>query len=220
MESTLFMALGFSAFLLGLSLVWYVSSRKEGQQSQQSSEAILRAEEIAEKKIRDAEERAQTILDGAESLRDRIEQEFRDALGSFFDAETRNISAVIKELSRTYEERAKEIEGAYATLIDDVSKQVSASAERAVSEFKGFVKTEMSRYERLTDQGLEEWRRALEAEIEKKKKLAVRRIEESMYRILFFVSKEVLGKAIDSEEHQSLIIRALDDAKREGFFDF
>ena len=77
----------------------------------------------------------------------------------------------------------------------------------------------MARYERLTDQGLEEWRRTLKEEIEKKKEIGLKRVEESIYRILFFVSKEVLGKSINLEDHQDLVVRALDDAKRQGFFD-
>ena len=220
MEFFFFLIFGFLALLGSMILVWYVSSRPKADKPEFLLNDVQgRAKERIEKRIHDAEGKTEKIIMEAESTRSEIEQKFENSLRTFFDTETEKVSSAIEQISREYRIKTTEFEDAYVKLIADVSKTVSLEAERAVAEFKNFVKLEMSRYERLTDQGLEEWRRAMQTEVEKKKALALKKVEESIYRILFFVSKEVLGKAINLEEHQSLVVRALEEAKREGFFD-
>ena len=47
----------------------------------------------------------------------------------------------------------------------------------------------------------------------------VKKVEESLYALLAIISARILGNAFNLESHQSLVMRVLEDAKREGFFD-
>jgi uncharacterized protein YukE len=218
MES-LFLALpGFLALLVSALLLWRLNAIASSQPGE-SRERIAQAQREAQELVRDAQKHAQDILRQTEQFRDRMTDEFEKSTKAFYASETDRLSKAAAQLSIEYQNLAEEARGAYVRVLDDVTKSVSLEARRAVSEFQNFVRIEMARYERLTDQGLEEWRRTLQSEIEKKREAALKRIEESVYRILFFVSKEVLGHALDLEEHQALVIRALEDAKRQGFFD-
>ena len=187
--------------------------------SLRAQDILSRAKQDADEIIREAESRAEEIMNGAQSLRDRAGERLERAMEGFLERESKRLAAAGEKLFGEYEGIAEETRGAYARVIEEVSKSVSEEARRGILELEEFIKSEMVRYERLTDRGLEEWRRTIEAEIEKKKEAGLKRVEESIYRILFFVSKEVLGRAINLEEHQALVVRALDDAKRQGFFD-
>ena len=206
---------GVLALFVSALLLWRSFSGGRGQNS--GDERAARAE--ADRIIRGAEKRASDIFNDSEALHERISERFETLVKEFLDAEIARLSSAAERLSVEYENLSQEARGTYMRVMDEVSKKVSDEARRGITQFEDFVRGEMARYERLTDQGLEEWRRTMQVEVEKKKTAALLRVEKSIYRILFFVSKEVLGHAIDLEEHQALVIRALEDAKRQGFFD-
>ena len=211
--------LGASLSFLAVFFIMRSRNIDHASASLRARDTLSRAREDADEIIREAESRAEEIVNGAQLLRGRAEERFERAMEGFLERESKRLAAAGEKLFGEYGGIAEETRGAYARVIEEVSKSVSEEARRGISELEEFIKNEMVRYERLTDRGLEEWRRTIEAEIEKKKEAGLKRVEESIYRILFFVSKEVLGRAINLEEHQALVVRALDDAKRQGFFD-
>ena len=58
-----------------------------------------------------------------------------------------------------------------------------------------------------------------EAEVENYKKERLKQVEDSLILILENVSRKVLAKEITAEEHAKLVIKALEEAKRQGIFD-
>lgn len=209
----------FLSFLVVFFILRSPAPGEDGETRARSARALASAHERAEAIIRSAEARAEKISVDAELFNRRVQERLERALDEFLKRESERLAAAGEKLLGGYDDLARESRGAYARVIEGVSKSVSEEARRGIAGFEEFVKQEMVRYERLTDRGLEEWRRTIEEEIAKKKEAGLKRVEESIYRILFFVSKEVLGHAINLEEHQELVIRALDDAKRQGFFD-
>ena len=208
---------GFLALILSGFLVWRMSSFFRSVESTKEIAAPQgpRVGDVS----RSREIETADIMAKSKALNERIEKAFEEAVQKFLNEEAKHLFEVTDRLAREYQNLAQDSEGAYSRVIGEASKAISDEARKTTLIFSEFVKGEMARYERLTDQGLEEWRRTLKEEIEKKKEIGLKRVEESIYRILFFVSKEVLGKSINLEDHQDLVVRALDDAKRQGFFD-
>lgn len=214
MESFLLTVPGFLALLVSAFLVWRV-----GQHPRGANGVSRETEEEARRIIAEAHAQSEEILKDSSRFRERMEQVFEERAQSLYAEEATRLAQATQGITVEYHTLAEEARGAYVRVLDEVTKNVSEEARNATAQFTEFIRNEMARYERLTDHGLEEWRRTLQSEIEKKKEVALKRVEESIYRILYFVSKEVLGKTIDLEEHQALVIRALDDARRQGFFD-
>ena len=208
---------GFLALILSGFLVWRMSSFFRSVES--TKEIVIPQGPRVGDISRSREIETVDIMAKSEALNKRIEKALEEAVQKFLNEEAKHLFEVTDRLAREYQNLAQDSEGAYSRVIGEASKAISDEARKTTLIFSEFVKGEMARYERLTDQGLEEWRRTLKEEIEKKKEIGLKRVEESIYRILFFVSKEVLGKSINLEDHQDLVVRALDDAKRQGFFD-
>ncbi|TSC66550.1 MAG: hypothetical protein CEO22_28 [Candidatus Berkelbacteria bacterium Gr01-1014_85] len=208
---------GFLALILSGFLVWRVSAFFRYTRNQERTAASVNPR--SGDSTRSGEIEMHDIMARSDALNQRIEKAFQEAVQKFLNEEAKHLFEVTDRLAREYQNLAEDSQGTYTRVIDEASKMISDEARKATAAFSEFVKGEMARYERLTDQGLEEWRRTLKEEIEKKKEIGLKRVEESIYRILFFVSTEVLGKSIDLEGHQELVVRALDDAKRQGFFD-
>ena len=56
-------------------------------------------------------------------------------------------------------------------------------------------------------------------EISDYKRESLRKVEDALYRILNLVTKSVLGKALNLEDQQDLVIHALNEAKQQAFFE-
>jgi exonuclease VII large subunit len=64
-----------------------------------------------------------------------------------------------------------------------------------------------------------EKRNEIEILLENYKKEKIKEIDERIFQLLVDITKKVLGKAIDLSTHEELVIKALEKAKKENFFE-
>ena len=57
-----------------------------------------------------------------------------------------------------------------------------------------------------------------ESEVQEYKSARLKQIEESLVYILENIAKRVLVKEISQDEHEKLVLKALEEAKRQGIF--
>ena len=75
------------------------------------------------------------------------------------------------------------------------------------------------RYEGALHEQIQAGFMSTQKEISDYKRESLRKVEDAIYRILNLVSKSILGKALSLEDQQDLVVRALDEAKKQGFFE-
>ncbi len=140
----------------------------------------------------------------------------------------------IIELDRRISRRvSKKIEEMAADQLDDVVKQTSARLEKELkkhfgnlADFAATESNEMGKFiikqqEAITKESQYHVANMLlkaEKEVEDYKKNRVEQVDEQVRDIVFRAAKEVIGRSISFSEHEDLVNKALERAKKEKIF--
>ena len=85
-----------------------------------------------------------------------------------------------------------------------------------VEEFKDVLEKETLGSEELVRQKVNEKYQKIEQELEEYKRIQFEKLDESIYRVLAKITKEIVGEAVSLEGQQELVMRVLEEAKKEG----
>lgn len=102
----------------------------------------------------------------------------------------------------------KLVETRLERVLQNVSKSIESSALKEVEDFKGAMQLETVRTQRAVAE-------KLETEIAEIKRQKLARLDEQVAAVLENVSREVLGKALHVSEHRDLVMKALEEAKKQ-----
>jgi hypothetical protein len=218
-------------FSLGILLVYFVllnilNGRRFGKNedelqklrlnTEKKQEAILeRARYDYEAIITRATEQAEEIITNAKHLR----QDSAGVLDSDFDK-------LITEQRLKLAETSDTIEKKYANQIDELNRknvEILQSAYKDIISYSsdtfGVFKEDLEKAtfdsKKLADEKINEQYQKLDAELEQKRKEAFEKINQNIYKVLLFVSKEAIGKQIPLEDQEELILQSLERAKKE-----
>ena len=117
------------------------------------------------------------------------------------------LEAIIKETAKKLQEEIeiefKKVDDAAYKQLEQVSKFTRDQQEVIVSESQAMVASLVSK---------------MEEEINVYKQAQMKRVDTSIHAILVDATKEIIGKSMNVSEHEELVEKALDRAKREKFF--
>jgi len=168
--------------------------------------------------IRQAQEKAQRILENAQyDARETISK-----AGNFLDI---NQNLVAKELQRASQIYAKKYEQILLVTQDNIIKTIQTIPEDSkkvlLSEISAIRTLLSGQVQKAADEAknlvTDAYKKA-EMEVENYKNVRMREIDESIVMILKEVARKVLAKEISQEEHEKLVLKALEQAKRQGVF--
>jgi len=103
----------------------------------------------------------------------------------------------------------KQHESAYERKVKELEEELSTTKyNKRTQHHIGLVKAQLAR--------LKEEYQKKEKELELYKVEALKKIDDQIYNVIQNISNEVLGKSISLQDHEQLIIDALEKAKKEG----
>lgn len=117
-----------------------------------------------------------------------------------------------------YKEMLEELKRDNINIFKIMSKDIEKDTLDEVKDFKEILCRETLASQKIVEEKIEKEYAQAEEELKAYKEAKLRKIDDSIYEILKTISKIVLGKAIPLEEHEQLIIEALNRAKKEGVF--
>ncbi len=214
--ANVFVFIVFVLLIIGLVRVYKLNLKREEELVKSTTYKRALTE------LDDARSRAISIIKESNIHADEI---LKDA--SFLSEESRlylkrRLDEVSAEQTAELEKVSQEMLAAYTSALKeeqkrsvDTFKQLSIDLEKEVSkeldDFTNVLHTETIESEKLVQD-------KLNAEYQDLKEEMLRKLENDMNTILAQVSKEVIGKSIDLETQQSLVIDALERAKKEHVF--
>ena len=132
---------------------------------------------------------------------------------------------VAKELERmgqiyakTYEEALINMQQASLRTFANIPQDIKLFVVKALDDFRLTLSAEVARAQTQTLAALEQSIKGAEAEIDKYKEGRMRQIDVSAAKLVTEVTRKVLGKSISVDEHEKLVMRALEEAKRQNIF--
>lgn len=188
-------------------------------QAHKEAEATLnRAREEAMRVVEKANAKVEEVLRAVSLWGSDSKKRMEQTLESFLQYETARIGRASEDLLKIYQEAGTHAEGAYAHTQDTFSHMLTKTAEDEVARFQKFIREEAARVRSSNDSEIVKLTQEAAADIDAYKKGELRKVETAIYRVISLVAKEVVGKALSLEDHDELVKRALEEAKKEGFF--
>ena len=179
------------------------------------SEMLERARYDYEAIIKDATRQAEEIIQSANKIHADSEGLLDTDFSKLITEQRLKLAESSEEIGSKYKDQIDELNRQNIQLLQNAYKDIIDYSSSTIGVFKEEMKKETFDSKKLADQKIQEQYEKLDAELEEKKKEAIERINQNIYKVLLFVSKEALGKKISSQDQQELILASLDRAKKE-----
>lgn len=233
-DPIVFLVLAATSLLLGVAfliLVFSYSSLLKKQFNTQKDleetrtamkqKALVLVEDAQKKSsaiIQEANRRAVEILEKAtvdatfsqDELKKKLSQIQEDQAKSLVDHSNQFLADLHTTLENVQKDDIKTVQ--------NVSSTVQQQALSQVEDFRHAIENETVQTEEKIAQEMEKQYALIQEELKQYKLEKMKKIDDSLYTILMFVGKEVLGKTLDIEDQQDLIKKVLEDAKKKGEF--
>ncbi|MBI2122186.1 MAG: hypothetical protein HYT98_03620 [Candidatus Sungbacteria bacterium] len=185
----------------------------------EAEEIVNRARQESLAIIGKAHESSAEIMKEAAVSRGDFQKEFEKVMREFSRGETERLLKISEGFLKSYQAYTEEARKTYLKNLDALYQHLTDRAREGAGRFEKFMQDEVGQFEGIAKSQFERLQSSVVLEVEAYKQDLIKRVERSIFRIIYLVSTNVLGKTIDLEGHRELVLKALEEAKREGFFD-
>lgn len=204
--------------LLGVGLVIvYIKSvqkynelrdKKENKDANTDPQMILaNAQNKAQQILQDASRRAEEIVNKAQV---------------FTSGQENKVAAEIEKASQmyasSYQESLKALENKAVTMMQTIPNEVKDVLLREITNIRTTIQAQIQKAEADAKQIVVDAYKRAEDEVVNYKKQRLKQVDDSIIVILQDIAHKVLSKEISKEEHEKLVMKALEEAKRSGAF--
>lgn len=168
--------------------------------------------------LQDSTKQANKAIREAESIADDTRSLLEETLKATTIKQAANLKQVTQELLNRNKEIIERGQLASVSSLEELTKEVEGEVIKEIDAFKDNLHKEIIESEQLVEERVHSEYEVLRNELKNYKESRLKEIDREIANIVLKVSKEVLGKAIDLKDHEDLVIRALEKAKKEGVF--
>jgi hypothetical protein len=161
----------------------------------------------AQEIIRKANYRALQILENSNIFSKGLRKEMKES-----------VDKLSSTLLDTYKQTIEEEKNRNIKTIEDVSYQVRQELVKEINDFKEILHKETVDSQEMVEGELKTEYDKVKQELDLYKKAELKKIDAKIYEIVVKTTKECVGKTLDVQSHQEIILQCLEDCKKEGFF--
>jgi len=137
------------------------------------------------------------------------------------DSKNKMLSA-LEEVSRVNTENFKktlsDAKSDIATVLSSVSADLASSALTEVATFRGTLQKDLITTQAALSAAVNEGYKKIEEEMAKYRQVRLGQVDETIFEILREVTQKIIGRAVSFEEHEELVKKSLEEAKRQNIF--
>lgn len=220
-EPIVFFALIIDIFILSLSLgaivIAYTKTVRKLQalheEKSTTQKDLLKKSDLI---LEEAREKALKIIENANLFDDSTKKLFDQELKRISEGQVKTLEKLSYDLLNVYQKELADLKENNIKTMNIISKDIESATIAELKDFKEILKMETFASQKIVEGKIEEDYKIVEKEIVDYKTERIKKIEDEIYNIIQNVSKEVLGKTLSREEHEQLVMDALEKAKREG----
>ena len=219
-EPIVFFDLVIAILILATGLIMLVISYVKTLQKSQSfhkegedirSQAYKKAELILE----DARNKGLKIIANAQFIEGNTKNELYDEIKALSQSKVKSFEKASLELLKTYKQELDDLKVKNIEIVENITKSIERSTLAELKDFEEILKEETFASQKIVEGKTEEDYKAAQKAIETYKTERLKEIEDQIYEIIERVSKLVLSKALTLEDHEQLVIDALNKARKE-----
>lgn len=200
-------------FLIGIVIAYIRSikrhaSIKEGGEKYPDPKALLlRAHAKSQKIIEEATERANQIISSTEDLK-------KNDLGQI----QKEIEKAQKENYEIYKSSVYKIQDESMKLLQNVPEYIKALLSKEILSVKDDLVAEIKVAHENAKEIITQAYKKADDEVEVYKKVRMEALDKTTINIVQRISRKVLNKEIEAADHEKLVMKALEEAKRQNIF--
>jgi F0F1-type ATP synthase membrane subunit b/b' len=206
-------------FIVAALVILYVRLLREHERLRQEK---VRMSELAQKEAEDilskAQKSAEILINDAHLKAGEIIKKTE-----LLTSDSKNkMLAELEEVSRlnieNFRNALSSAKKDMVSVLDKVSVDLKSQALTEVSTFRGSLQKEIVSSQEALSAAVSEGYKKIEEEIGKYKVARLRQVDDTIFEILREVTQKIIGRAISFEEHEELVKKSLEEAKRENIF--
>lgn len=183
--------------------------------SEKGLQKLNNAHEKSSKIIRDAILQAEEIIKKAELLKLDANKGFADELRQISQRQKEALKTQSDELQSAFLDAIKHLENEDINKFQNISKDIENIALNEIQKFEKQLHDETIGGQNIIDQKIQDAFAKANFEIQEYKKEKISQADKEVFQILKKISKQILRKQLNYDEHKALIMTALEDAKKE-----
>ncbi|OGH10606.1 MAG: hypothetical protein A2857_01625 [Candidatus Levybacteria bacterium RIFCSPHIGHO2_01_FULL_36_15] len=215
-----------SLFLLIFTLVYlYYLYRKEREFEDKKAQIYQKSQEILEQSylqakdiIEEATKKARETLSGSQLLKEDIEKGLADSLKITLDKNIKEIEQISGKYKKSYENLFEGMKDEYLSRTKQNMDNIIKKEGTELDEFTQVVERKTVDTQKNIEAKISEELQKVHLDIEAYKKEQTAKIDQSLSKIILKISSEILPKTLRPEDHEKIILQALDQAKKDGLF--
>ena len=213
-------------FITIVACAWHMARHpkiKLDEKPQRSPEAesqhvLSNANEEAVELIRVATEKAREILQSAGNVGEGISSSLAKELTAIAEQHKQYLKDASLKYVETYEHMAERAQEEYLSTLHEASQTMAGDAKHTLDMFETFLKDQTIGYKQQMEKKIDDLRNKVNEQVNDYKKEKLKRVDKAINEIVISVAKIVIGRSLNIKEHNELVLRALEEAKKEGFF--
>lgn len=166
--------------------------------------------------LEDARTKAAKILADAHFVDKTTKNEFQEQLKTVSLNEVKDFEKVAVVLLEAYKKELEALKENTIKIASNITKDIETDTMQELKDFKEILTKETYGSQKIVEAKIEQEYAQTEKEIETYKAERIKKVEDEIYNIIQNVARIVLGKAISLQDHEQLVIDALNKAKEES----
>src|SRR3989344_2550155 len=187
-------------------------------------EEVKRFEE-PEKLLREAQANSQKMIEEAQGVLTNAHKESSmtiakasEYLNSHQEDIKTSLDSASQEYLAKYSQALTLIQNDTIKLLQNIPKDASNILSTEIQKVRMVIESKTTQAQNDARNLIIEAYKKAETEVQEYKSVRLKQIEESLVYILENIAKRVLIKEISQDEHEKLVLKALEEAKRQGIF--
>jgi F0F1-type ATP synthase membrane subunit b/b' len=194
------------------------AGREERDAEVEAEHVLADAQKQATENVQKATKKAQEILQNAATIRDESVRTLTQEITAISEQHQQYLKDASLKYVETYEHMAEQAQEEYLATLHTASQSMAKDAKQTLGMFESYLKDQTVGYTESMEKKIEELRNEANAYVDDYKKNKLQRVDNAIEEIIVMVAKNVIGRSISIKEHNELVLRALSEAKKEGFF--
>lgn len=182
-------------------------ARLTAEAQKQSQEILAKAQKEGEVLISSAHQKAAEIIKNTEILSTDSKNKMLAALEEVSRVNTENFRKTLSDAKDDI-----------ATVLAKVSTDLAANALTEVATFRGSLQKDLTSTQAALSAAVNEGYKKIEEEMSKYRQVRLNQVDETIFEILREVTQKIIGRVVSFEEHEELVKKSLEEAKRQNIF--
>lgn len=200
-------AVSFGLLLVGVVFTYFWLVKKYLTLQHRKAEFDLQKGEEAQNIIKNANIKAEEIISQAQEFnvqqQDRLQKTLNEATQTY---------------AKSYQDALAKTQNISATMLHNISNDIKKGVVGEIDVFRNSLQQEVVKSKDEIRKAIAEAFQKADSEVESYKKARMQQVDKEILVMVRRVAEKVLAKEIGIDEHEKLVLKALEEAKKQGIF--